>query len=170
MESNKFNSLDELLKHLGYEKDENSKCKYTIDPTGGARTNCCKDFNSDLIYGYQDMNPMLFVTFGELLGNVLSGQLPFNVANSISNFLNLVGQIIETYGAQIQYFEVGPGRFYNPSLRNSANPYCNCISESDEKIERLEDLVSNLISQAILDKEKIKDLEQKVREIEIKYE
>ena len=170
MEYRKFNNLEDLLGYLGYEKDENSECEFTIDPTGGAADNCCRDLNSDLIFGYQDLNPMLFITIGELIGDVLSGQLPFNVANSISNFLNLVGQIIETYGAQIQYYEVGPGRYFNPALRNSANPYCNCVNPEEEKIERLESLVSNLISQAISDKEKINKLEKKVNEIVIKDE
>lgn len=173
MEYRKFNNLEDLLGYLGYEKDddnENSECEFTIDPTGGAETNCCRDLNSDLVYGYQDLSPMLFITIGELVGNVLSGQLPFNVANSISNFLNLVGQIIETYGAQIQYYEVGPGRYFNPALRNSANPYFNCVNPSEEKIERLESLVSNLITQAISDKTKISELEKQVNEIVMKDE
>ena len=32
---------------------------------------------------------------------------------AISNWLNLVGQAIETYGAQQQYFQNGPGRYYD---------------------------------------------------------
>ena len=60
---------------------------------------------------------------GEILGDVLSGKLPFNVANSVANFLALVRQIIETYAAQQQYQQSGPGRYYSAAYRNVTTLY-----------------------------------------------
>ena len=45
---------------------------------------------------FQNVNPELFIVVGELLGNVLSNELPFNVQNAVGNWLQLVGQAIET--------------------------------------------------------------------------
>ena len=115
------------------------KYKATIDPTGGARGNCCIDFNSDIIGGFQDMNPQLFIVLGEVIGDLLAGQLPFNVANAVSNWFNLVGQIIETYASQIVYFQAGPGRHYNPEDRNVVNPFCSSSRVTEESQENSSD-------------------------------
>lgn len=60
---------------------------------------------------FQNVNPELFIVVGELLGNVIANELPFNVQNAVGNWLQLVGQAIETYNAQQQYYQQGPGRF-----------------------------------------------------------
>ena len=58
---------------------------------------------SDMPGGFQDLNPQLFSLMGQIIGMVMSGNLPFNVQNAIGNWLMLVGQTIETYNAQQQY-------------------------------------------------------------------
>ena len=69
---------------------------------------------------------------GELLGNVMAGNLPFNIQNVVGNWLQLVGQAIEVYNAQQQYYQGGPGRYYNYIYRNAANPFCPDGSDEDQ--------------------------------------
>lgn len=120
--------IDDFFKKYGYEK---------VDMSAGAGDNIFKDLNLDIPDGFQDINPMLFITIAEILGNVMSGGLPFNVANSVSNFIILVGQIMETCSVQIQYLEIGPGRFYSPLYKNIENPYCNGEEDFGREIKEL---------------------------------
>ncbi|MBN1045883.1 hypothetical protein DVW08_11050 [Clostridium botulinum] len=144
MDNNSFYDLDEILKHLGYkrckndnsddkckEKDEEIECK--IDPTAGASTNDCKNLNLDMPYGFQDLDPMLMLVIGELIANAISSKLPSSLLNAYGNWLQLVGQVIETFNAQQQYQECGPGRYYNPMYKNVANPFC---SNDDVKFQK----------------------------------
>lgn len=137
-ENNNF--IEEILNYLGYKKVSNdnvevnhkessteSYCK--IDKSGGANSNCCKDVNLDMPNGFQDIDPVLFLVVGELIGNVIAGNVPFNVANAISNYLNLIGQIIETYAVQQAYFQDGPGRFYDKAYKNVNNPFMSCVKK-----------------------------------------
>lgn len=78
---------------------------------------------ADLPYGFQDMNPDYLNAIAFFVGAVLSSNLPFNLQNFIGNWLQLAGQYIETYNAQQQYFQSGPGRFYEPQYRNINNPF-----------------------------------------------
>ena len=73
---------------------------------------------------FQNVNPELFIVVGELLGNVIANELPFNVQNAVGNWLQLVGQAIETYNAQQQYYQQGPGRYFTPDSFNVDNPFC----------------------------------------------
>lgn len=170
---NTFGGIDEILRYLGYEKDDScnsnndnsnpssnqscsdSQCtnekinddgtiekicerygikyKCTIDPSGGANSNCCKNFNSDIIGGFQDIDPNSFIILAEVIGDLLSGGLPFNVATAVSNWFNLVGQIIETYASQLVYFQSGPGRFYKVEDRNVANPFCSSSKVTEDE-------------------------------------
>ncbi|WP_261776615.1 hypothetical protein [Clostridium botulinum] len=117
MDFNNFSGIEEFLNYLGYEKitedddestesnessdeSDTSNCGCKIDPTAGASTDWCAKLNLDIPGGFQDINPILFITLGEVVGNIISGQLPYNVANIISNLIILVGQIIETCGTQ----------------------------------------------------------------------
>ena len=52
---------------------------------------------NDMPGGFQKINPMLFVVIGDILGDLMSGKLPFNVQNAVGNWIQLVGQAIETY-------------------------------------------------------------------------
>lgn len=80
---------------------------------------------NDMPGGFQDLDPNFFVMIGSLVGDAMSQNLPFNVQNAIGNWLQLVGQAIETYNAQQQYFQNGPGRFYDLRDRNVGNPTCS---------------------------------------------
>ena len=86
-----LNEIYEMLKRNGYvEKEDNiSSSIPDIDPSGGADSNCCANVNLDIPGGFQDINPMFFLTIGEVIGNIISGSVPFNVAVAISNWLNL---------------------------------------------------------------------------------
>lgn len=106
--------MEEFLKSLGYEKDP------------------CADIPG----GFQDLDPITFVIIGEIIGDVLSGQLPFNTANTIANILILVGQIIEAVGTQQQYQEEGPGNIYNIGNKNINNPNCSNLEDTIKKLEK----------------------------------
>jgi hypothetical protein len=84
----------------------------------------------DILNGFQSLNPELFVIIGEILGNIMAGNMPFNVQNAVGNWLQLVGQAIETYNAQQQYFQGGPGRYFNTKYYNVTNPFCSTTSTS----------------------------------------
>ena len=79
----------------------------------------------DIPGGFQAINPQFFLMIGEILGNVVAGQMPFNIQNVIGNWLQLVGQAIETYNAQQQYMQSGPGRYYDIKNLNINNPFCS---------------------------------------------
>lgn len=79
----------------------------------------------DIPGGFQDINPQFFLLIGEILGNVVAGKMPFNIQNVIGNWLELVGQAIETYNAQQQYMQSGPGRYYDIRNMNINNPFCS---------------------------------------------
>ena len=78
----------------------------------------------DIPGGFQTINPQFFLVMGEILGNVIAGQMPFNIQNVIGNWLQLVGQAIETFNAQQQYMQSGPGRYYDIRNLNVNNPFC----------------------------------------------
>lgn len=87
---------------------------------GFSDTEGCEDIPG----GFQSLNPMLVVAVGELIGNIMAGNMPFNVQNIVGNWLMLVGQAIITFNAQQQYFQTGPGRYFNPKNFNIVNPFC----------------------------------------------
>lgn len=151
MDFNGFEGIDEILRYLGYEKSDNSNVD--IDSNDNKDTNTCKDLNLDIPGGFQDMSPLLFITVGELLGNIIAGQLPFNIANAVANYIILIGQIIEAYGTQQIYQEIGPGRYYSPEFKNIDNPICsneeklkedNTLNEIKIEIKKLICDLSNL--------------------------
>lgn len=81
---------------------------------------------------FQNVNPELFIVVGELLGNVIANELPFNVQNAVGNWLQLVGQAIETYNAQQQYYQQGPGRYFTPDSFNVDNPFCQNNQQGEQ--------------------------------------
>ena len=81
---------------------------------------------------FQNVNPELFIVVGELLGNVIANELPFNVQNAVGNWLQLVGQAIEAYNAQQQYYQQGPGRYFTPDSFNVYNPFCQNNEQSSQ--------------------------------------
>ncbi|MEG1003277.1 MAG: hypothetical protein RSD13_02165 [Clostridium sp.] len=88
----------------------------------------CNDING----GFQDLNPNIFPLTAELVGHIISSNLPFNIQNAIGNWFELLGQVILTYNAQQQYFQNGPGLYYNVKNKNIGNNYCNNNSNDNE--------------------------------------
>jgi len=61
----------------------------------------------------QELDPESLLLAAELLGNLSSLQMPFNVQNLLGNWLQLLGQIILTFNAQQQLRQSGPGSCYS---------------------------------------------------------
>lgn len=61
----------------------------------------------------QELSPESLLLAAELLGNLSSLQMPFNVQNLLGNWLQLLGQIILTFNAQQQLWQSGPGACYS---------------------------------------------------------
>ncbi|HCW53775.1 MAG TPA: hypothetical protein DG753_08575 [Clostridium sp.] len=80
-------------------------------------------FYGDIPGGFQTLNPEVFNIIGQILADVVAGRIPFNVQNALGNWIQLIGQAIETYSAQQNYFQSGPGRFYNLKYYNVDNPF-----------------------------------------------
>lgn len=107
-------------------KKENSKKKWNSNFNNRFFYTNEKGFGcNDMPGGFQRINPMLFIVIGDILGDLMSGKLPFNVQNALGNWIQLVGQAIETYSSQQQYFQSGPGRYYSPKNLNITNSMCS---------------------------------------------
>lgn len=134
MDDCQFKEYEELLRALGYrncneESRDNKNNEYNENTKSSTQNNC-----NDMIGGFQQMYPQLFVVVGEIIGNVVARKLPINVQDSIGNWLQLVGQVILTYNAQQQYFQGGPGRYFNEAYFNINNPLCDATNqEYDER-------------------------------------
>lgn len=89
-------------------------------------------FCGDIPGGFQTINPEIFNIIGEILGDVVAGRMPFNVQNAVGNWIQLVGQAIETYNTQQDYFQSGPGRYYSARYYNVENPFCPNDGEGSE--------------------------------------
>lgn len=139
-----YNVLNEIKKYCNSFQSNSTESK----PPPGAADEACRNSNSDIPGGFQDVPPVLFVVIGQLLGNILAGNLPLNVQNSLGNWLGLVGQTIVTFAGQQQYFQGGPGRYYNPIYRNASNPFCESASIDERGINdkgvRGNDLKTNI--------------------------
>lgn len=163
MDKNSLDSFEKIMNHCGYRKcnkdnqTENNSCntgdvdknnvsgnnnkkKIKIDPTAGASTNNCRNANLDLLFGFQDADPMFLVVICEIVSNIISGKIPVNVAGAFGNWLQLIAQVMTLFNAQQQYQQSGPGRYYNPVYRNVTNPFCINDTQSDggEPVERRE--------------------------------
>lgn len=130
MEFNGWNSFEDLARACGYtncHKDSDNTYDKCNDNTKNEFGNigCC-----DIPNGFQSLNPQLFVIIGEMLGDILSESIPFNVQIALGNWLVLVGQALLTYNSQQLYFEQGPGRCFNPRNFNVDNPLCNSTTQN----------------------------------------
>ncbi|MBE6047026.1 MAG: hypothetical protein E7213_01230 [Clostridium sp.] len=112
MEENPFKSFQDFIDYCNKSYNESSESKNQTYSSGG-----------DIPGGFQTINPQFFLALGEIMGNVMAGQMPFNVQNVIGNWLQLIGQAIETYNAQQQYMQAGPGRYYDIRNLNINNPF-----------------------------------------------
>ena len=181
MNSIYFGNIDEILKSYGYEKCNcnSSESDTKIDPTAGAKDNYCRNFDSDVFYGFQDIDPMLSIVVCEILSNVVSNELPTNIANAYGNWLQLIAQVIVAFNTQQAYFQGGPGRYYNPVYRNVSNPFCTnvkvpnggersdlgkaCDTNNDEDIISKKDRKNKEIRRL---KEEIKKLKSQIEMLE----
>ncbi|MBE6071087.1 MAG: hypothetical protein E7208_03905 [Clostridium butyricum] len=128
--SENFKSNSDDTTHDGNFQDSTTSNENTEEKTthDGNAQDTGAGFNfgcNDIPGGFQNVNPELFIVVAEILGNVMAGNMPFNVQNAVGNWLELVGQVILTYNAQQQYFQGGPGRYFNPIYYNVSNPFCN---------------------------------------------
>lgn len=110
MNFNGWGNYEDLLRACGYSNSSDNENNLGCN---------------DIPNGFQTLHPELFALIGELLGNIIAGSLPFNVQNAIGNWLQLVGQAILTFNAQQQYFQAGPGRYYDLKNYNVVNPFCS---------------------------------------------
>lgn len=138
MNQNGFNSWEDIFKFCSGNREENngnySGCNNCKPGNGqGEADESARRADSDIPGGFQDIPPQLLLVIGELLGNVMAGSLPFNVQNVVGNWLQLVGQAIEVFNAQQQYYQGGPGRYYNYIYRNVANPFCTSQPDEEQK-------------------------------------
>ncbi len=101
---------------------------------------------------FQNVNPELFIVVGELLGNVIANELPFNVQNAVGNWLQLVGQAIETYNAQQQYYQQGPGRYFTPDSFNVDNPFCQQTQQGSQSGSAVSDSGQQPVQEEVLPK------------------
>jgi len=128
LEFNGWNSFEDLVRACGYTNCNKSSNNTNETSNNNAANNSCNMGCGDIPNGFQSLNPELFIVIGEILGNIVAGSIPFNVQNAVGNWLQLVGQAILTYNAQQQYFQGGPGRYFNPKYYNVTNPFCNTTS------------------------------------------
>lgn len=116
---NDFNNFNEFMKQFGFNFGDNN-CNNRYNPNNFNPRERCEDIPG----GFQDLHPQLFVLIGDIIGQIMAGEMPFNVQNAIGNWFELIGQVILTYSAQQQYFQNGPGRYYNRKYKNVGNPFC----------------------------------------------
>ncbi|WP_244833017.1 Ger(x)C family spore germination C-terminal domain-containing protein [Clostridium sp. BJN0001] len=125
----------------------------------------------DIPCGFQGLDPQFFTMVGEILGNVIAGKVPFNVQNALGNWFELVGQVILTCNSQQQYFQGGPGRYFDRRDYNVSNPFCTKQSGSNDESETnsysaTKDNMEKSQNSNNYDKdERIKKLEQEIEEI-----
>lgn len=122
MDFDGYKSFEEFFKCFGF----NSNQSGNNTPPGAPQGPC------DIPGGFQDLDPMAFATIGEIIANIMAANLPFNVQNSVANWLMLVGQAMLVYNAQQQYFQTGPGRYYDIRNKNVTNPFVHNNQTSDE--------------------------------------
>lgn len=134
-----YDELNEFLnKYTSFSSSQNEKDKsQAASQKNNNEKSSSNNFNYGFFYtnengfgcndmpgGFQRLNPTLFIVIADILGDVMSGRLPFNVQNAVGNWIQLVGQAIETFSSQQQYFQSGPGRFYSPVNLNITNSTC----------------------------------------------
>lgn len=150
-------NFEDLLRACGYTNINNS------ENNNSNSTGCF-----DIPNGFQNINPELFVAISGILGEIISGNIPFNVQNALGNWFELLGQVILTYNAQQQYFQGGPGRCFSPQNYNVNNQFCNTNqnstqnnkqntqdSSTEAKLEKLESCINDLVIEIELLKSKL---------------
>lgn len=130
-----------------YSNEDSQKCNESSTQNtnesndGNSTAQSNKFFYDDIPGGFQTLNPEVFNIIGQILADVVAGRIPFNVQNALGNWIQLIGQTIETYSAQQNYFQSGPGRFYNWKYYNVTNPFMS--NSTQEKNTDNEDTVDS---------------------------
>lgn len=169
-----YKVFNDFIKNCEYNSNEykgdNSSSNEEETPPGAADYECrCGD--SDIPGGFQDLDPQTLIVIATILGINLANQLPFNMQNTVGNLFELLGQVIITFNAQQQYFQGGPGRYYNPIYRNSANPFCeNTVDESGENTAGVSSKQSKNKQGTSVSDEDTKDLEKRIESLEKEIE
>lgn len=146
MNFNGWGNLEDLLNSYGYNNNNNTS----------TNEGC-----NDIPNGFQNLPPELVVLIAELLGNIIAGKIPFNLQNIIGNWFELLGQVILTFNAQQQYFQSGPGRYYDPKNFNITNPFCNNSTSNASSNTSSTSSKSN----TDIDINKLENLEKQVQEL-----
>lgn len=120
---------------------------------------------ADVPGGFQDLNPNLLNMIGCFAGAIVSSNLPFNMQNVIGNWLELAGQYIETYNAQQQYQQGGPGRYYSPMYKNVSNPFTPNTGSDETGNETINTQSSNNNSSNTSSQITIEDLSNQIKEL-----
>lgn len=155
MDFNGWSNFENLARACGYTDSNN---------TNESNNAGCYDIPN----GFQSLNPELFITIGGILGQIMAGTIPFNVQNALGNWFELLGQVILTYNAQQQYFQGGPGRYFNPQNYNVNNPFCNTnnttqnsnskkSSSIEDKVDKITNELESRINDLISEIENIKN-------------
>ncbi|GAA0068521.1 hypothetical protein UT300003_00440 [Clostridium sardiniense] len=126
MKSDSMNDFNEFMKQFGFNFRDNN-CNNRDNAENFDPDERCEDIPG----GFQDLHPQLFVLIGDIMGQIMAGEMPFNVQNAIGNWFELIGQVILTYSAQQQYFQNGPGRYYKRKNKNVGNPFCEANPTPD---------------------------------------
>ena len=160
-----YNIFNDFLKNNGYafseDTNDNSTDNEESTPLGVADESCrCGD--SDIPGGFQDLNPQTLVVIVTIIGINIANQIPFNIQNAVGNIFVLLGQVIITFNAQQQYFQGGPGRYFNPKYYNVSNSFCN---ETDY-VQNGE--VKNDVKGSSKNKKKSKNLEKEISNLKSK--
>ena len=150
MNFNGWGNLEDLLNSYGYNNNNNNN--------NNTSTN---EGCNDIPNGFQNLPPELVVLIAELLGNIIAGKIPFNLQNIIGNWFELLGQVILTFNAQQQYFQSGPGRYYDPKNFNITNPFCNNSTSNASSNTSSTSSKSN----TDIDINKLENLEKQVQEL-----
>lgn len=122
-----YKILNDFIKSCGYDFSEygdNNSNNNNQSPPPGVADEECRCGYSDIPGGFQDLDPQVLIILATIIGINMARSLPFNIQNAVGNFFEFLGQVIITFNTQQQYFQGGPGRYYNPIYRNSANPFC----------------------------------------------
>lgn len=120
-----WNSFEDFARACGYTNNTDDTMNNNSSTNESNKEACF-----DIPNGFQSLHPDLFVAIGGILGEIMAGNIPSNVQNALGNWFELLGQVILTYSAQQQYFQTGPGLYFNPKNFNINNPYCNTTSAS----------------------------------------
>lgn len=161
MDFNGFNFEEFMKATQKSQENNNSNNNNNNNNNQNEQTNNC----SDIPGGFQDLNPNFFAFMADILGAVMAENLPFNVQNAIGNWLVLVGQVLITYNSQQQYFQAGPGRYYNLNFKNVDNPFCQTSNNTNTTTQTSNDTQNSSPTQEDLLQKTLKNYENEINKL-----